>query len=190
MTDVPRPHHRSAGLYACLLENETPRLRPVIRRWRAPVLYQKWNSSSCSSLESLPAPTLLSQPYILPVSLRIALFSLSIFSLFALSFPLYSFSLSDLLGFPPPLSRPVLLDQYTPHLLWQLLAVCLLPVSQPGPAPAGERSAAACLCPSRPQGKQLWWALMHYWSLSPLRIYLLMHTRAQLHAHIYTLGPD
>lgn len=26
------------------------------------------------------------------------------------------------------------------------------------------------------QGKQLWWGLMHYWSLSPLRIYLLMHT--------------
>lgn len=135
-------------------------------------------------------PTLLSQPYILPVSLRIALFSVAIFSLFALSFPLYSFSLSDLLGFPSPLSRPVLLDQYTPHLLWQLLAVCLLPVSQPGSAPAGERAAAACLCPSRPQGKQLWWALMHYWSLSPLRIYLLMHTRAQLQAHINTLGPD
>lgn len=179
MTNVPRPHHRSAGLYACLAENETPRLRLVIRRWRARALYQKWNSSSCSSLDSLPAPTLLSQPYILPVSLRIALFSVSIFSLFALSFSLYYFTLSDLLGFPFPLFRPVLLDQYIPHLLWQLLAVCsslYLSLDLRLQA-AGERAATACLCPSRPQGKQLWWALMHYWSLSPLRIYLLMHTR-------------
>lgn len=78
MTDVPRLRHKSAGLYACLLENEAPRLRLVIRSWRACAHYQKWNTSSCSSLESLPASTLLSQPYILPVSLRIALFFVSI----------------------------------------------------------------------------------------------------------------
>lgn len=37
------------------------------------------------------------------------------------------------------------------------------------------------------QGKQLWWGLMHYWSLSSFRIYLLMHNwHAHTHKHTST----
>lgn len=78
LTDVPRPCHRSAVLHTCLPENKTHRLRPVIRRWWSQAFYQEW----ISSLESLPAPTLLSQPYSLPVSCRLPYFSLQFLCLF------------------------------------------------------------------------------------------------------------
>ena len=70
--------------------------------------------------------------------------------------------------------------------LWQLLSVCLLPVSLPAWGDRPYRRAFCLPLPFCPQGKQLWWGLMHYWSLSPLRIYLLMHTWAHSGAHTRT----
>lgn len=160
--------------------------------------YHKWNSSSGSPLESpavLPpsphCPVCLCSYKLSPQWLPYFFLSpvFSIFSSFALYFSSSSLFLSDLLDFPFP--RCFISLSHSSSLINISLTFCdssFLSVSSLylclcvwRDRPLGEPSCLSL--PFCPQGEQLWWGLMHYWSLSPLRIYLLMHTWAHVHGY-------
>lgn len=136
-------------------------------------LYQKWNSSSAPVLrlraQQTPLPRFLA-PYLPwnPSSCNLLPFLsvtdcflspvLSVFAFIFLLLPSCLISLSPLLYlFPSLINKSLPLSFPTCLSLWQLLSLCLLPLSL-SVWPIGEQyQPSVSLCDVCPQGKQLWW---------------------------------